>query len=574
MSDAAAQSARNILEVMKAASTGVHTRVPVNLAEFKHLDLAAYDAYQEEMEAHGFRHMADYEILEVTNSPGALLARTFIRTMLSRDGKVQAAYYQTRPRIWRRVKNLLGGLLNLRFISAPADFVEAMKTRHCADLETEFENGHFIVTSNAQGAGRLASPPEIDNLFFPYGTSVDELMDEHYRRLVAAMRKSSMPPLAIASVDEMHQSGNRARAIKNAFRQSRQLISRDELRKMSGGNTAYADAVYAEIVKQRKAGDGAVAGAASAASGAAPAAAASRPVPAATSAHHDYEEDEEEELEEAEQGGGRGGCLFFPLLILGLVLMMVLPSGVVGFLVRHGFRFLLPREARAQLDAARKAEKEMEGRAVPQRVARAQAARTESAAGASQIKRPPGSRPAPTPEGSLAFAYDPERGELVAAVELAAWAGYSCAHSSGEFPGGRVLLRLRGLDDAELDEPDLVHHAAVRWLLAHDQGLHDTILAALARYAPTLKAHLEDYGDDESLRLLKSPQGWKRLIDLSYVDVFPYTRDGMPYLAFEFESNWDPEHGFKLLVNGPRVVAIDDDGYGSEDVLADGGVAA
>lgn len=569
MSDSTARAARRIVASMQSGFTAVHTRVPVDLSEFEHLDLTAYDAYQEDMEAHGFRHMADYEILELRNKPNAALVRTFIRAMLSRDGKVQSSYYQARPLLRTELNLLFMGLLNFRFISAPAKFRQKMKTRHCVDFETEFDDGHFIVTSNAEGAGRLASPPEIDNLFFPYGTPVDELMDEHYRRLVAAIKKSSVKPLVVTNLDELYRSANRATAIKSAFRHSGgPVISRDELRRLSSGNTEVADAVYAEIIKQRS-DDGAAAPAA----GTGAVRPGTRPGSAAAEAHaaspqeefDDEELDDEEEGEGQEAGGGKRGCLFAPLMILGLLLVMVLPRRAGSWLISSGLRFMLPREVRARMDAAEKEMEEAEARPMPRRVAM----QTAGAGGAA-----PARPAAAAAEGSVGFAYDPERGELVAAVELSAWSGYACENSNPEFPGARVLLRLRGVADAECHDALSVHHGAVRWLRAHDQGLHDAILAALARHTPALAARLDEYGDEESLRLLRSPGGWKKLIDLSYIDVFPYTRDGMPYLAFEFECNWDPEHGFKLLINGPRVVDIDAGDYGSEDVLADGGKPA
>ncbi len=148
---------------MKANYGSMHTRVLVKEEDFTHLDLSAYHAFREEMEANGFRYLADYEILEVTNSPGTLLARTMLRAMVSREGNVVAGYYQTKPRVWRRVQGLLRGLLNLRFMDAPRDFAEGMKTRHCVDFSTEFEDCTFLCTSNAEGAAKMTSPPEIDN---------------------------------------------------------------------------------------------------------------------------------------------------------------------------------------------------------------------------------------------------------------------------------------------------------------------------------------------------------------------------------------------------------------------------
>lgn len=560
MSDSSAQAARRILATMKASFGTTHSRAPAREEEFPHLDLSAYQAFREEMEAHGFRHLADYEVLDVTNSPGTVIARTFIRSMVSREGNVLAGYYQVKPRVWRRVKGLLTGLLNLRLIDAPAGFIQAMKTRHCVDVETEFDNGRFIVTSNAEAAAMLSQPPDLGNRYFPYGTPTGELLDVHYQRLVEVLKGGGVKPLFVATIDDMYGMQNRQAAIKSAFRASMQWVTREDLHKLSGGNAQQTDDIYAELVKARS-------GERDATPGGAPSGNGADAHTAANEAAEEYEEEEDTQ----DAPASKLGCLLFPLMLLGMVVVALVPRQLGKWLMMKGLRFMMPKEARQQMDeheeSMKEAMEEAAARPAPRRVpAPPLAARPPAAAS--------GDAPAAS-EGSIAFAYDPERGEPVALVQLQSWAGYSCENSNPDYSGSRVLLRLRAAndEDSDFDHPEPAHHAAVRWLLANDQALHDSIAAALARFAPTLKARLEEYGDDESLRLLASPQGWKKLIDLSYVDVFPHTRDGMPYFAFEFECNWDPEHGFKLLANGLRVVAMDDDGYGSDDIAADGGKA-
>jgi len=47
-----------------------------------------------------------------------------------------------------------------------------------------------------------------------------------------------------------------------------------------------------------------------------------------------------------------------------------------------------------------------------------------------------------------------------------------------------------------------------------------------------------------------------RLITISSVSVHQLTNSGEPYIGFEFDSLWDPEHGVGVLLNGARVVDV------------------
>jgi hypothetical protein len=126
-------------------------------------------------------------LLEVSNAAGSLIARTFIRSMLSSDGQVSVSYYQIKPQRLRRVRLLLTGLLNFRFIDAPAAFARGMKTRHCVDVMTEFSDGRHLLTSNAKAAALISGPPSIENRFFPYGTPTARLLSHHLEELADAV---------------------------------------------------------------------------------------------------------------------------------------------------------------------------------------------------------------------------------------------------------------------------------------------------------------------------------------------------------------------------------------------------
>jgi hypothetical protein len=248
MSNSITAAAQSIVATMKRHYSAPHTMVLANESEFDHLDLGAYRSLQKELEASGFRAVGDVEILEVSNSPTTLIARTMIRNMLSADGLVLAQYYQVKPRIGRRLRLLLRGLLNGRWIDAPKNFLEGMKTRHCTGFETEFDHGGQLVTSNAQAASAISGPSTIENIFFPYGTPISILMSRHLKRLAditAAEPKAH--PVPMQSLEAIFAMQRRQNLQKIAHRSAVQWVTQTEVRDMSGGKDQLSDAVFAEV---------------------------------------------------------------------------------------------------------------------------------------------------------------------------------------------------------------------------------------------------------------------------------------------------------------------------------------
>jgi hypothetical protein len=250
MSESTAKAARHIVELMQTSYSETHTVVPVSETDFPHLNLLTYRSFLADMEARGFRHVADLEILEVSRSTTTLLARTMIRSMISEDGCIVSNYYQVKPRICRRMKLLAKGLLNRRFIDAPHNFINGMRTRHCADFETEFDDRSFLTTSNAQAAALISAPPTIETHYFPYGTSSSVLLDAHRRRLDEILHtRSGVKPIALSCASDLLQMQKRQRLQKMAHRASIQWVTQTELQGMSAGNPHLGDEVFAEVQK-------------------------------------------------------------------------------------------------------------------------------------------------------------------------------------------------------------------------------------------------------------------------------------------------------------------------------------
>ena len=167
MTDQISQIAQRIIASMHRSFRGESTYLAVDPADFPHLELKAYADFQAGHEALGFRHLRDVEIAEITAAPGTLIARTFIRSMVSADGGTVAHFYQVKPRLGRLLGALLRGLGNGRWLSAPTFFFRSLKTKWCTSYESELSDGTAVTTSNAEAAGKLSSPPTIDSEFHP-----------------------------------------------------------------------------------------------------------------------------------------------------------------------------------------------------------------------------------------------------------------------------------------------------------------------------------------------------------------------------------------------------------------------
>jgi hypothetical protein len=249
MPNAPHDAARQILNTMRG-----HYQAPVEVVsasevDFAHLDLSAYASFRSWFESQSFRHMADLELPALSRNPNTFFAATMIRTYLAADGTIGADYYQMKPRIYRVVRQLIIGLLNLRWVDAPTWAIKTLRTRHCVDFETELDDGTFIVTSNAETAALLSSPPSVDSVFFQFNTAPLKLLEAHKQRVHSKL--ANLPGHRVIVVKDLaglQQQNRRLREQKRAYRAALDWISRAELASMAN-NRELADAVYAELRK-------------------------------------------------------------------------------------------------------------------------------------------------------------------------------------------------------------------------------------------------------------------------------------------------------------------------------------
>lgn len=248
------QAAQRILAMMQQTYSSPYTYRDVNEADFRHLDLKAYRNFQSLHESLGYRLLRDVEIAEISDSPTTLIARTFIRTMVSADGAIIADYYQVKPRMDRLLRMTGRGLLNGRWLDTPRFFFKTLKTKHCMGYESELSNGEIVTTSNAEDAAMISLPPSIHSEFHPYGTATAVLALQQKKRLASYLASHPGTGIrAVRSTDELMAMQARMKQLKDAHRAAVSWVTQGELEKMAPGNPQLAEAVYAEVQRQLQA---------------------------------------------------------------------------------------------------------------------------------------------------------------------------------------------------------------------------------------------------------------------------------------------------------------------------------
>ena len=200
----AAQAAHAILATIEASYQPTHDYVRVEAQRFRHLDLHFYERTMRLLSAKGFQLVADVEDRTISNAPRGVLMRVLLRTMLSRDGTVMAALYHPRVKALR-LRMLLWVLRRL--------------PKPVVDMETEFADGSFVVTSNAAGAAAIGMPALISARYLPAGTSVHEVHQVHQARMTEHLAaRPGLTARVLRTHEEMVASQNRMNAIKAAYR--------------------------------------------------------------------------------------------------------------------------------------------------------------------------------------------------------------------------------------------------------------------------------------------------------------------------------------------------------------------
>lgn len=230
------EAAKDILDYINAVYVPTHEYVHVSLGDIPGLGFAFYDCFKSELEQSGFTIIGDIEDKTITNAPGSALQRTVIRTMLSGDRTIMAAAYEVRFKLfWGLLSKLLGESVH-----------------QVVDFETEYEDGSFLVTSNAETAANMSLPPMVFGDYLKAKTPTLSVLDAHILRMRAYHEVSGgVSPKQIRNYAELIKSQDRLTALKAAYRNELGGVSLEELQRMSPKWSDVAQEFHRKCVEYR-----------------------------------------------------------------------------------------------------------------------------------------------------------------------------------------------------------------------------------------------------------------------------------------------------------------------------------
>jgi hypothetical protein len=109
-----------------------------------------------------------------------------------------------------------------------------------------------------------------------------------------------------------------------------------------------------------------------------------------------------------------------------------------------------------------------------------------------------------------------------------------------------------GRDDRPLDDAEI---ASVVWTVDNLPLLLDALLPAVFSYYQSICA-APDGLDPEDLPTVGSAEDLQSLISVQSIYVHQVSKNGRPYVGFEFACPWDDEHGLGVLMHGTRAVDV------------------
>jgi hypothetical protein len=206
-------AARKILGNLKALYGAPHETRPAQISS----DVAAYyDEVTAFLESRGFTRVGDLEDLTIANATGL---RSVLRLLASEDTVAE--------------------VFEVNVEGTPAAAQPLPTRRRCLGLRSEMD-GRYVVTSNGAEQDLLDAAPEIDVLKLPLRTTAAELLRVHRDRLAAF---PNARPLAIRTLDECREQGERMRLLQLHYRRRVHWLKRDEVNRLSP-SPQVADAIW------------------------------------------------------------------------------------------------------------------------------------------------------------------------------------------------------------------------------------------------------------------------------------------------------------------------------------------
>ena len=151
----------------------------------------------------------------------------------------------------------------------------------------------------------------------------------------------------------------------------------------------------------------------------------------------------------------------------------------------------------------------------------------------------------------------------VAKTKLPFWAGFqggTAPADSAEPPApsnGSVDI-VFAPEDRDTSPMTTAELQLVRWFLDNQDEVSQIVLEAILSVYPDLQQSYgyEDQDKQTYMPDISEPDQLRNLISLHDVHIHQIQRDDMPYIGFEMNCSWDPDHGLGVLMNGTQPVQL------------------
>ncbi len=205
------RAAREIVDDSKALYSTRHEFAEIRAEDFRDLDHQFYNRAEAELEALGFGHVADIEDLTVSRQFPAM--RTFIRLLTGDQRSTTASIYHLKFRRFYRCLQLVGLLAQKPFF---------------IDLESEFSDGTFLVTSNTRGIDLSSDVPGVCRQALPQATAIAAVVAAH-REAFRQMCQGQRTVTKVSTLAEMRALQDRLQAAKNRHKKSLGYVDAEQL---------------------------------------------------------------------------------------------------------------------------------------------------------------------------------------------------------------------------------------------------------------------------------------------------------------------------------------------------------
>jgi hypothetical protein len=134
-------------------------------------------------------------------------------------------------------------------------------------------------------------------------------------------------------------------------------------------------------------------------------------------------------------------------------------------------------------------------------------------------------------------------------VQFSVWSDFTQSNTI------KLTFAPEGRDEAPMDADEV---ALTTWVQDNHERQKPLLLTAvLEAYPDVRRQYFEDNDIEENeddLPTITSVDGLAKVITLEEIFVHQISKNGIPYVGYQFSTRWDQEHGLGVLMHDKRVI--------------------